>query len=98
MNFIRSKKVGLCLYYVVNSIYVLTTSAVGAWAGAVWLIFPVATILRVVDPPPYPGAPSARGDVIAFLLISIGFSLGTLVGAACSLRRPILKRLKELSG
>ena len=87
------KKKIACCYYVGNIIYVLVTSAVGAYAGAICLIFSAVALCKVFLPaPPYPGAYCALGNEIGLFSIVTGAFLGTVAGTALTVKRPILKR------
>lgn len=87
------KKKSACFYYVGNIIYVLATSAVGAYAGAIGLIFTAVALSKVfLPPPPYPGAYCALGNAIGLFSIVTGAFLGTVAGTVLTVKRPILKR------
>src|ERR1700741_4527514 len=75
------KKKSAWLYYVGNIIYVLTTSAVGPYAGAIFFVFAAVAVCKVfLPPPPYPGAYCARGNAIGWFSIMTGAFLGTVAG------------------
>lgn len=85
------KKKRAWLYYVGNIIYVLMTSAVGAFGGATCLVFAAVALCKVLMPPsPYPGAYCALGNAIGFFSIMTGGFLGTVAGTVLTVKRPIL--------
>jgi hypothetical protein len=85
------KKKSAWLYYVGNIIYVLMTSAVGAYAGSICLIFVAVALCKVfLPPPPHPGAYCALGDAIGWFSIITGAFLGTVAGTVFTIKRPIL--------
>ena len=85
------KKKSAWLYYVGNIIYVLMTSAVGAYAGAIAFVFTAFAVGKLLLPPPsYPGAYCGWGNVIGFYSIMTGAFLGTVAGTVFTIKRPIL--------
>ena len=87
------KKKSAWVYYVGNIVYVLTTSAVGAYAGTIALVFTVGTLCKAFLPaPPYPGAYCALGNAIGLVSIVTGAFLGTVTGTVFTIKRPILQR------
>ena len=87
------KKKSACCYYVGNIIYVLATSAVGAYAGAICLVFTAVVLSKAfLPPPPFPGAYCGWGNEIGFFSVVIGAFLGTVAGTVFTVKRPILKR------
>ena len=85
------KKKRAWLYYPANVIYVLATSAVGAYAGAIVLIFVAVAVSKILLPPlPHPGANCALVDAIGWFSIVMGAFLGTVAGTIFTIKRPIL--------
>lgn len=77
------------LYSLVNLSYVLVTSAVGMISGAVVLYFSVAVIyLALSSPETVPGHHCGRGMAVGFFSVLIGGFLGTVGGAAFSIKHP----------
>ena len=83
-------------YYLANIIYVLLASGAGMISGAVVLYFSAAVIyLALASPEPYPGAHCSRGMALGMLSILAGGFLGTVGGAAFSIKHSIRSAQKD---
>lgn len=77
----------------VNLAYVLVNSVVGMISGGVLVYFGAAVIYRAVysglneDP----SVACARGQAIALLSIVVGAFLGTMIGSAFAVKRPLCR-------
>lgn len=81
-------------YLVTNLLYVLSTAFVGMLAGAVVMYFSASFIyLAVRSAESTPGAHCGEGMAIGMLSILGGGFLGTVVGTALAVNRPILSKL-----
>lgn len=73
--------------------YVLVTSVVGMISGAVIVYVGAALIYRAVyiNVNENPSVACARGQAIALLSIVLGAFLGTMIGSAFAVKRPLCK-------
>ena len=91
-KFVPEKKKSAWCYYLGNIIYVLTTSAAGAFGGAVTIWTSVGTVYKaVVSPDKFPGEHCGQGMMIGMLSFIVGAFLGTVAAAVFSVKHPILK-------
>lgn len=97
-QFVPEKEKRAWHYYFANIIYVLTTSAAGAFTGAVMLWLSVGAVYKaVVSPDKYPGEHCAQGMMIGMLSIMIGAFLATVGVTVFSVKHPIFKRWSKRS-
>jgi hypothetical protein len=77
----------------VNLGYVLVNSVVGMISGGVIVYFGAALIYRAIymGVNENPSVSCARGQAISLLSIVVGAFLGTMIGSAFAVKRPLCK-------